>query len=172
MTSDESARFDALARSILGAIGGASNVRRHFHCMTRLRLVLVDPDRADVAALKALPAVLGVVPGEPLQIVIGPAMSAIHADPGHAWSVSDLAELSNLSRSAFADRFQRVVGQAPLSYLTTWRLDRAAELLRYSRAPISDIAGRVGYTSEAAFSRAFRGRYEMSPMQWRKVNTE
>ncbi|VWB08908.1 PTS transporter subunit EIIC [Burkholderia lata] len=76
MTSDESARFDALARAILGAIGGASNVRRHFHCMTRLRLVLVDPDRADVAALKALPAVLGVVPGEPLQIVIGPGAVA------------------------------------------------------------------------------------------------
>ncbi|MBN3801164.1 PTS glucose/sucrose transporter subunit IIB, partial [Burkholderia sp. Ac-20392] len=76
MTSDESARFDALARAILGAIGGASNVRRHFHCMTRLRLVLVDPDRADVAALKALPAVLGVVHGEPLQIVIGPGAVA------------------------------------------------------------------------------------------------
>ncbi|MBN3778925.1 PTS transporter subunit EIIB, partial [Burkholderia sp. Ac-20345] len=76
MTSDESARFDALARAILGAIGGASNVRRHFHCMTRLRLVLVDPDRANVAALKALPAVLGVVPGEPLQIVIGPGAVA------------------------------------------------------------------------------------------------
>ncbi|WP_152986097.1 AraC family transcriptional regulator [Burkholderia sp. lig30] len=103
---------------------------------------------------------------------INPAMSAIHAHPGRAWTVSDLAELSNLSRSAFADRFQRVVGQAPLSYLTTWRLDRAAELLRYSRAPISDIANRVGYTSEAAFSRAFRGRYEMSPMQWRRFNTD
>ncbi|HKT64155.1 AraC family transcriptional regulator [Burkholderia sp. 22313] len=103
---------------------------------------------------------------------INPAMSAIHADPGRAWTVNDLAELSNLSRSAFADRFQRVVGQAPLGYLTTWRLDRAAELLRYSRAPVSDIANRVGYTSEAAFSRAFRGRYEMSPMQWRRANTE
>ncbi|RQR37299.1 AraC family transcriptional regulator [Burkholderia sp. Bp9142] len=103
---------------------------------------------------------------------INPAMSAIHADPGRAWTVNDLAELSNLSRSAFADRFQRVVGQAPLSYLTTWRLDRAAELLRYSRAPVADIANRVGYTSEAAFSRAFRGRYEMSPMQWRRANTE
>ncbi|MBR8186450.1 helix-turn-helix transcriptional regulator [Burkholderia ambifaria] len=80
--------------------------------------------------------------------------------------------LRNLSRSAFANRFQRVVGQAPLSYLTTWRLDRAAELLRYSRAPVADIANRVGYTSEAAFSRAFRGRYEMSPIQWRRANTE
>lgn len=103
---------------------------------------------------------------------INPAMSAIHGDPSRAWTVSDLAALSNLSRSAFADRFQRVVGQAPLSYLTTWRLDRAAELLRYSRAPISDIAYRVGYKSEAAFSRAFKGRYEMSPMHWRKGGTE
>jgi len=101
---------------------------------------------------------------------INPAMSAIHADPGRAWSVNDLAALANLSRSAFADRFQRIVGQAPLSYLTTWRLDRAAELLRYSRAPIADIAGRVGYTSEAAFSRAFKGRYEVPPMQWRRFN--
>lgn len=103
---------------------------------------------------------------------INPAMSAIHADPGRAWSVNDLAALSNLSRSAFADRFQRVVGQAPLSYLTTWRLDRAAEFLRYSRAPISEIAGRVGYTSEAAFSRAFKGRYELSPMQWRRLHAD
>jgi len=103
---------------------------------------------------------------------INPAMSAMHADPGRAWTVHELAALSNLSRSAFADRFQRVVGQAPLSYLTTWRLDRAAELLRHSRAPISDISNRVGYTSEAAFSRAFKGRYEMSPLQWRKLNTE
>ena len=103
---------------------------------------------------------------------INPAMSAMHADPGRSWTVNELAALSNLSRSAFADRFQRVVGQAPLSYLTTWRLDRAAELLRYSRAPMSDIASRVGYTSEAAFSRAFKGRYEMSPMQWRRFNTD
>ncbi|KAB2906503.1 MAG: helix-turn-helix domain-containing protein [Burkholderiaceae bacterium] len=63
-----------------------------------------------------------------------------------------------------------LVRQAPLSYLTTWRLDRAAELLRYNRAPVSDVARRVGYTSEAAFSRAFRGRYEMSPVQWRRCH--
>jgi len=98
---------------------------------------------------------------------INRSLSAIHAEPGRAWTVNDLAELSNLSRSAFADRFQRIVGQAPLSYLTSWRLDRAAELLRYSRAPIADIASRVGYTSEAAFSRAFKGRYELSPTRWR-----
>ena len=103
---------------------------------------------------------------------INPAMSAMHADPGRAWTVQDLAKLSNLSRSAFADRFQRVVGQTPLSYLTSWRLDRAAELLRHSRMPISDIANRVGYSSDAAFSRAFRARYEMPPLQWRRLNAD
>ncbi len=98
---------------------------------------------------------------------INQVVTAMHASPGHTWSIHELAALSNLSRSAFAERFHRVVGQAPMSYLTGWRLDRAAELLRYERAPISEIAGRVGYESEAAFSRAFKARFGMSPKRWR-----
>jgi len=101
---------------------------------------------------------------------VSKAMSAMHADPGRDWNVTELAKLSNLSRSAFADRYQRVVGQAPMVYLTAWRLDRAAELLRYGRAPISEVAGRVGYKSEAAFSRAFKSRFAMSPLQWRRTD--
>ena len=96
------------------------------------------------------------------------AISAIHAKPGHDWNVIELAKLSNLSRSAFADHFQRIVGQTPMAYLTAWRLDRAAELLRYGRAQVSEIAGHVGYTSEAAFSRAFKSRFAMSPLHWRR----
>jgi AraC-like DNA-binding protein len=76
------------------------------------------------------------------------AMSAIHADPAHNWTVGELATLSNLSRSAFADRFLSIVGQTPMAYLTAWRLDRAAETLRYGRSPISEVAGNVGYTSQ------------------------
>ena len=63
-------------RTVTTVVGGAANVERHFHCMTRLRIVLVDADRADLSALKALPAVLGVVAGNPLQIVIGPGAVA------------------------------------------------------------------------------------------------
>ena len=100
---------------------------------------------------------------------VSKAMSAMHAEPGRDWTVTELAELSNLSRSAFADRFRRIVGQAPMVYLTVWRLDCAAELLRYGRAPISEIARRVGYSSEAAFSRAFKSRFTMSPLQWRQA---
>jgi len=56
-----------------------------------------------------------------------------------------------------------------MAYLTAWRLDRAAETLRYGRLPISEVAGHVGYTSQAAFSRAFKGRFAMSPLQWRRA---
>ena len=97
------------------------------------------------------------------------AMNAMHTYPGRAWTVVELAQTVNLSRSAFADRFQRVVGQSPLSYLSSWRLDRAAEMLRYGRASVADVAAAVGYTSEAAFSRVFKGRYGVSPTQWRRT---
>jgi len=101
---------------------------------------------------------------------VNKAISAMHARPGHDWNVIELAKLSNLSRSAFADHFHRIVGQSPMAYLTAWRLDRAAELLRYGRAQVSEIAGRVGYTSEAAFSRAFKARFAMSPLRWRQTD--
>jgi AraC-like DNA-binding protein len=100
---------------------------------------------------------------------VSSAMSAMHAEPSQNWTIAELAKLSNLSRSAFADRFQRIVGQSPIAYLTGWRLDRAAELLRYGRDPVSRVARSVGYTSEAAFSRAFKGRFDVSPLQWRRT---
>lgn len=100
---------------------------------------------------------------------INQAMSAMHADPARSWSVAELASLANLSRSAFAERFGTIVGQSPLHYLTTWRLDRAAELLRHGRAPISEISLRVGYRSESAFSRAFKSRFGVSPLHWRRL---
>lgn len=72
MAAETAERFRALAHAILDAIGGARNVRNHTHCMTRLRVNLADPVLADPAALRQLPGVLGVVTGDPLQVVIGP----------------------------------------------------------------------------------------------------
>jgi PTS system sucrose-specific IIC component len=74
MTTDAIDRFRTLADAILSATGGAQNLRRHFHCMTRLRISLIDPALADLSALNSLPGVLGVVAGDPLQIVIGPGL--------------------------------------------------------------------------------------------------
>jgi AraC-like DNA-binding protein len=101
--------------------------------------------------------------------VIGEAITQIHANPRHPWTVKTLARKSNLSRSAFAERFARRAGQPPATYITELRLASAADLLLdTTEPPISAIASDVGYESEAAFSRAFSRRYGMPPSRWRR----
>ncbi|MGW5701625.1 AraC family transcriptional regulator [Amycolatopsis japonica] len=102
---------------------------------------------------------------------IGRALTAIHRHHDRPWTVGELAALANLSRSTFAERFSALVGQPPGAYLINRRLDHATELLRRDNDPIATIAATVGYTSEAAFSRAFRRRYDASPHQWRRTRT-
>jgi AraC-like DNA-binding protein len=99
---------------------------------------------------------------------IGPALSAIHREPGHDWTVEQLARACNLSRSTFAQRFLARVGKPPATYLAHVRLDAATNLLRDLRLPIARIAKRVGYASEPAFSRAFKNRYGAPPTRWRQ----
>jgi AraC-like DNA-binding protein len=99
---------------------------------------------------------------------IGPALSAIHRDPGHDWTVEELARACNLSRSAFAARFAARVGKPPATYLVHVRLDAATGLLRETSLPVALVAKNVGYTSEAAFSRAFKNRYGRPPAHWRR----
>ena len=99
---------------------------------------------------------------------IGPALSAIHRDPGQDWTVEELARACSLSRSAFAARFVARVGKPPASYLAHVRLDVATDLLRDTSLPVTLVAQNVGYTSEAAFSRAFKHRYGTPPARWRK----
>jgi len=101
--------------------------------------------------------------------VIGPVLSAIHRDPARDWSVPHLAALAVLSRSAFALRFSSLMGEPPGSYVLRQRLERAAHLLDSTPEPIGRIATRVGYTSEAAFSRAFTRAFGESPRTWRKT---
>jgi AraC-like DNA-binding protein len=99
---------------------------------------------------------------------IGLALSAIHRDPGHDWTVEELARACSLSRSAFAARFVARVGKPPAAYLAHVRLDAATGLLRDTFLPVTRIAESVGYASEAAFSRAFKNRYGMPPTRWRR----
>ena len=99
---------------------------------------------------------------------IGLALSAIHRDPGHDWTVEELARACSLSRSAFAARFVARVGKPPATYLAHVRLDAATDLLRDTSLPVTLIAQNVGYTSEAAFSRAFKHRYGTPPARWRQ----
>ena len=73
-----------------------------------------------------------------------------------------------LSRSAFADRFTALIGMPPITYLTRWRMQVAAQRLRESRRSVAQISADVGYESEIAFARAFKRQFSMSPAQWRK----
>jgi AraC-like DNA-binding protein len=99
---------------------------------------------------------------------VGRALALLHEDPGKAWSVDDLARAVALSRSALAERFAELVGEPPMQYLTRWRLALAARALRMADDPVSRIAERSGYESEAAFTRAFKREFGMPPSAWRK----
>lgn len=95
------------------------------------------------------------------------ALSLIHDSPQAPWTVESLARSVAMSRAAFAKRFADLVGEPPLAYVTRWRMDLAAKLLRESMEPVSRIAGRVGYISETAFAKAFRRRRKVAPGQYR-----
>jgi len=94
---------------------------------------------------------------------IGRAISLIHRDPGRAWTVASLADEVAMSRSAFAARFTELVGEPAMQYVTRWRMHVAQSWLKEDAAPLSDMASRVGYQSEAAFSRAFKRFIGVSP---------
>ncbi len=104
--------------------------------------------------------------------MVSPALAAMHAAPGAAWSVTDLAGLANVSRSAFATRFRELMGVPPAAYVNQHRLDLAAHLLLAGDEPAAVIARTVGYASEASFSRAFTRRYGSPPRRWRTAQPE
>jgi AraC-like DNA-binding protein len=97
---------------------------------------------------------------------IGAALEAMHADPAAGWTVETLAREASLSRSRFAQQFTARVGQAPMSYLTAWRLTLAAHLLREGQG-IREVSRAVGYLSEPAFSRAFARQHGIPPSRSR-----
>lgn len=94
---------------------------------------------------------------------IGVAVDAVHDDPGAPWTLARLAERAQLSRSAFAARFTQLLGEPPMAYVTGWRMDLAARLIRDTDLPSGRIAERVGYRSEASFHRAFRRAHGVTP---------
>jgi AraC-like DNA-binding protein len=94
---------------------------------------------------------------------IGRAISLIHRAPGRAWTVASLATEVAMSRSAFAARFAELVGEPPMHYVARWRMHVALTWLKEHDAPLGDLAARLGYESEAAFSRAFKRFIGVSP---------
>jgi AraC-like DNA-binding protein len=99
--------------------------------------------------------------------IVGRALALLHERPARPWTLEQLANEVNLSRSALADRFAHVVGQPPMQYLTRWRMQVAARLLADGAAKVSAVGLAVGYDSEAAFSRAFKRVAGVPPAAWR-----
>jgi AraC-like DNA-binding protein len=102
---------------------------------------------------------------------IGRALTAIHREPERTWSVRELADIATMSRSIFTERFTRLLGTSPVAYVTEVRLNRASHLLHTTSLPVAEISRTVGYTSEAAFSRAFHRRFGLPPLRWRHQQT-
>lgn len=103
---------------------------------------------------------------------ISQAISLIHKDPNAAWSVDSLASEVGMSRSRFAHRFKDLLGMGPMTYLSEWRLQKSLQLLEKSNVNIQDVAYGTGYKSAAAFTRAFSGRFGVSPSQYRQDNAQ
>lgn len=101
--------------------------------------------------------------------VVGPALSALHADPAHEWTVESLARRAGVSRATFARRFAEVMGEPPISYLAGWRLCKAADLLEDSDDTLESIARQVGYSSAFALSAAFTREFDMRPSRYRVI---
>jgi AraC-like DNA-binding protein len=99
---------------------------------------------------------------------LGTALGAMHEAISRPWTVGSLASVAGMSRSGFAARFREVLGEAPLEYLTRWRIHRASQLLREEDMKIIKVASLVGYISEGAFSRAFKSATGMAPGKYRK----
>jgi AraC-like DNA-binding protein len=94
---------------------------------------------------------------------IGQAILLIQRQPDRAWTVAALANEVAMSRSAFAARFRELVGEPPMHYLAKWRMQLALSILNDENPSLGDLADRVGYQSEAAFSRAFKRYIGASP---------
>jgi AraC-like DNA-binding protein len=102
--------------------------------------------------------------------VLAPALAQLHAAPERRWTVEELARVSSVSRSLLDERFRQVLGRSPIRYLAGWRMHLAGELLASTDLGVAQIARRVGYDSEEAFSRAFKRAFGSPPSAWRSAH--
>lgn len=102
---------------------------------------------------------------------IAKAMQQIHTNPHIAWTLERMADEVGMSRAAFARRFKELVGQPMFEYLTRLRVQRAKELLRETKLPVYEVASRVGYESDLAFTKTFKKHAGTTPTRFRKKTT-
>jgi len=98
------------------------------------------------------------------------ALRLMHSEPARAWGLEELAHAASMSRTSFVVRFKAFTGTTPAAYLTSWRMRLAERALREERSPVAAIAQMLGYTSESAFSNAFKREIGVSPRRFRSLS--
>jgi AraC-like DNA-binding protein len=146
--------FDEVAGERMGA---AFAIRQYG------QLLLLEVLRAYVEQAPLPSGWLRVLTDEQLR----PALALMHAEPGKPWSLEELARAAAMSRTSFAERFRIVAGMPPLTYLSRWRMLLAQRALRNGDIRVGSLAFELGYSSEAAFSNAFKRELGESPLRYR-----
>ena len=98
---------------------------------------------------------------------VGKALALLHHRPAHPWTIAALAAEVGTSRSVLAERFRTFLSETPMAYLTRWRLQLAAQMLKSTSHSVARVAGDVGYESEPAFNRAFKREFGVPPARYR-----
>jgi AraC-like DNA-binding protein len=111
-------------------------------------------------------------PGRVFEDSIAKAVQALNSRSSESWSVERLARHVGLSRTAVATKFRDAVGESPMRYLSEVRLRRASAELAGGRLTLQDVARRAGYATDAAFAKAFKRRFGLSPGQYRNTAGE
>ncbi len=98
---------------------------------------------------------------------VGKALALLHRQPAHPWTIATLANEVGISRSVLAERFRRYLSETPIAYLTRWRLQLGAQMLKSTSSSVAQIAAEAGYESEPAFNRAFKREFGLPPARFR-----
>jgi transcriptional regulator GlxA family with amidase domain len=133
---------------------------------------------AEVLVLQTLRAWIESNQGESIRWIgalrdpqIGRALATIHKDTSRPLTLASLSTVSGMSRSAFTARFTSLTGESPMQYVRRWRIYMAGALLREEHISHAEVASRIGYSSAASFSRAFRRHVGAAPGAARKATT-
>jgi AraC-like DNA-binding protein len=100
---------------------------------------------------------------------IGRALALLHRHAARPWTIGSLAEEVGVSRSVLAERFRHYLNEPPMAYLTRWRLQLGARMLKSTSQSVAQIAAQAGYESEAAFNRAFKRHFGIPPARFRRT---
>ena len=130
---------------------------------------------ADILVMTAMRQYLSELDGSKLSWLsalederIGKSLKLLHERPDKHWNLEELANAIGMSRTSFAQKFKKLVGNSPMDYLTEWRMSLAYSRLQLTNDTILSIALAIGYQSDATFSRAFKKVIGKSPGEVRR----